>query len=305
MSKRQLRLILNGKKAGLPTLHQAVAELRAAGHGVDVRVTWEAGDAQRFAERALKEDCDVIVAGGGDGTVNEIINGMFLSSEAPGKPLAILPLGSANDFAHGCGIPVEDPLGALRMAAELPPQQIDVARVNDQYFVNALVCGFGAEVTFQTPERMKRAIGGLAYSITGFLTALKRTVYRGNIATDNGRRETEMVFAVLANGLQAGGVTLTPHAKLNDGKLDHLVVPPFSLRQIPALVSDITHLAEREPRFLRYERISWLDFQSDIEIPISPDGEVLHGTRAQVTVLPRVLPFIMPEGPLLLPAEGE
>ena len=270
-----------------------------------MRVTWEAGDALRFAERALKEDCDVIVAGGGDGTVNEIINGMFLSGEAPGKPLAILPLGSANDFAQGCGIPVDDPLAALRLAAELPPQQIDVARVNDQYFVNALVCGFGAEVTFQTPERMKRAIGGLAYSITGFLTALKRTVYRGKIATDNGRRETEMVFAVLANGLQAGGVTLTPHAKLNDGKLDLLGVPHFSLTQIPALVSDITHLAEREPRFLRYERVSWLDFQSDIEIPISPDGEEMHGTRAKVTVLPRALPFIMPESPLLLPAEGE
>jgi lipid kinase YegS len=301
VSKRQLRLILNGKKAGLPTLRQAVAELRAAGHGVDVRVTWEAGDAQRFAERALKEDCDVIVAGGGDGTVNEIINGMFLSGEAPEKPLAILPLGSANDFAHGCGIPVDDALGALRLAAEQPPQQIDVARVNDQYFVNALVCGFGAEVTFQTPERMKRAIGGLAYSITGFFTALKRTVYRGQIATDNGCHESEMVFAVLANGLQAGGVTLTPHAKLNDGKLDLLSVPPFSLTQIPALVSDITHLAERDPRFLRYEQVSWLDFQSDIEIPISPDGEEMHGTRAKVTVLPRALPFIMPEGPLLLP----
>ena len=303
MPRRKLRLILNGKIADLPTLRQAIAELRAAGHGVDVRVTWEAGDALRFAEHALKDDCDVIVAGGGDGTVNEIVNGMFLSGEAPEKPLAILPLGSANDFALGCGIPVEDPLEALRQAAELPPRQIDVARVNDQYFVNALVCGFGAEVTFQTSERMKRAIGGFAYSITGFLTALKRTIYRGQIATDNGRRENEMVFAVLANGLQVGGVTLTPHAKLNDGKLDLLGVPPFSLKQIPALVSDITHLAEREPHFLRYEQVSWLDFQSDIQIPISPDGEELHGTRAKVTVLPRALPFIMPESPLLLPAK--
>ena len=92
---RHLRMVLNGKSAANVALRAAVETIRNEGHRLDVRVTWEAGDAQRFAEHALKEDCDVIVAGGGDGTVNEIINGMFLSGEAPEKPLAILPLGSA------------------------------------------------------------------------------------------------------------------------------------------------------------------------------------------------------------------
>ena len=300
MAGRKLRLILNGKKAGLESLRMAVAALREAGHQLETRVTWENRDAYDYAAQALHDDCDVIVAGGGDGTVNEVVNGLFSNDEAPTKPLAILPLGSANDFARGCGLPADDPLAALQLAAEGPVRPIDVAKVNGHYFVNALVCGFGAEVTFNTPEAMKRAVGGLAYGITGFFTALRHNVYQGHLESDNGARESEMIFAVIANGIQAGGVALTPHAKLNDGKLEVLGVPPFSLDQIPALVSDVTNLRVRAPNILRYEQVSWLEFRSDREIPISPDGEELHGRHARVDLLPGALPFILPENTPLI-----
>ena len=124
MAGRKLRLILNGKKAG--------AGEPAPGRGGAARCrppSWmygspgKTGTPKRYAAQALKDDCDVIVAGGGDGTVNEVVNGIFADGEAPQTPLAILPLGSANDFARGCGLPVDDPLAALRLAAARAPQR--------------------------------------------------------------------------------------------------------------------------------------------------------------------------------------
>jgi lipid kinase YegS len=299
MTAKSLRLILNGKKAGLPAIREAVHKVRADGHAVDVRVTWEAGDGARLAAEALEDDVDVIVAGGGDGTVNELVNGIFNATDAPEKAVGVMPLGSANDFARGCGIPMTSPLKALRFAATAEPQAIDVARVNDFYFVNAAILGFGAEVTFQTSERMKRAVHGAAYGITGFLTALKRTVYKGYVKTPDGEREGTTVFAVLANGIQAGGFKLAPRARLNDGLLDLMSVPDFSMDQLPILLKDLQNLKKATPAFIQYEQLKWMEVEAEQEVPISPDGEEFFGTRFRMEVFKQRLPFVLPDGPLL------
>lgn len=299
MTVRSLRLVLNGKKAGLPAIREAVHKVRADGHTVDVRVTWEAGDGARLAAEALDDDVDVIVAGGGDGTVNELVNGIFTATDAPKKAMGVMPLGSANDFARGCDIPMANPLQALRFAATAEPQTIDVARVNDVYFINAAIIGFGAEVTFQTSERMKRAIHGAAYGITGFLTALKRTVYKGLVKTPDGEREDVTVLAALANGIQAGGFKLAPRARLNDGLLDLMSVPDFSLDKLPILLNDMQNLKKTAPKLIRYEQLEWLEVEAEQEVPISPDGEEFSGTRFRMEVLKQRLPFILPDGPLL------
>ena len=299
MKRRKLGIILNGKKADLPSVRQAIAAVRKDGHQVDVRVTWEAGDAARFAAEALDRDIDVLVAGGGDGTVNEVVDGLFKATQTPEKMLGVMPLGSANDFARGCGIPMRNPTASLRFAATAEAHPIDVARVNDRYFINAVISGFGAEVTFQTSERMKKAIYGAAYGITGFLTALKRTVYRGDVRTAAGRRKDAIIFTALANGHLAGGFDVAPRAKLDDGLFDHMVVPDFSIDQLPVLVSDIRNLKRRDPELLRYEQLEWIEVESDREIPISPDGEEIMTKRFRVDMFKRRLPFILPKGPLL------
>ena len=300
MPRRSLRVILNGKKAGLPGIRRAVEQVRKDGHRVDVRVTWEGGDAERFAGEALDEDVDVIVAGGGDGTVNEVVNGIFKATEKPKAAMGVMPLGSANDFARGCGIAVGNPTRALRFAATGKPHRIDVARLNDRYFVNSAVIGFGAEVTFQTSERMKKAIHGAAYGITGFLTALKRTVYTGMVRTPEGVDKGRTIFAALSNGIQAGGFQLAPQARLNDGLLDLFSVPDFNLEQLPIVMRDIRGLKRgAEPRIVRYEQVKWLQVDADRKVPISPDGEEFEATQFRAEALKQRLPFVLPEGPLL------
>ena len=302
MPRRSLRLILNGKKAGLPEVRRAVDAVRKDGHLVDVRVTWEGGDAARFAAEALDDDVDVIVAGGGDGTVNEVVNGIFKATDKPKTAVGVVPLGSANDFARSVGIGVGNPTKALRFAASGTPHLIDVGRLNDGYFINTIIIGFGAEVAFQTSERMKKAIQGAAYGITGFLTVLSHKAYSGKVRTPRGVRDGRTVFAALSNGIQAGGFVLAPQARLNDGLLDLISIPNFNLDQLSTIMQDMKALKRgAEPKFVRYEQLEWIEVDAAIKIPISPDGEEFEAKHFRAEALKQRLAFVMPDGPLLSP----
>lgn len=109
-----IRIILNGKKAGLEPVRAAIYSARENGN-IEVRVTFEAGDVNRLVREACAEGCRRLVAGGGDGTVNEVVDAVLQLPVAERPELAILPLGTANDFATACSIP-SDPLAALKLA---------------------------------------------------------------------------------------------------------------------------------------------------------------------------------------------
>src|SRR5215469_8918317 len=100
--RRRIHLLLNGKAVGNDALRSAIFGQREAGYRIEVRVTWEKGDAQRFVSQA--DGVDLIVAAGGDGTLNEVVNGLMGLSIEARPALGVVPLGTANDFAIGCGI---------------------------------------------------------------------------------------------------------------------------------------------------------------------------------------------------------
>ena len=118
------RIILYGKQGANQELRDAVEAVRADGHPVGVRVTWEAGDSGLFAAEAARDGIDTVIAGGGDGTVNEVLNGLLQAEGCTGA-LGVVPLGTANDFARSAGIPLQLE-AALRVAVETE----SVARAN-------------------------------------------------------------------------------------------------------------------------------------------------------------------------------
>ena len=130
MMARKSRIILHGKQGANQELRDAVAAVREDGHEVDVRVTWEAGDSGLFAADAAREGIDTVIAGGGDGTVNEVLNGLT-QVEASQTALGVIPLGTANDFARSAGIPLQME-AALRVAVETDPVTVDVGRSGDR-----------------------------------------------------------------------------------------------------------------------------------------------------------------------------
>jgi diacylglycerol kinase family enzyme len=96
VSRRWVRLIVNGKAAGDPLLRPAVSQTREQGHQVELRVTWEGGDASRYAAEATEEGVEVVVAAGGDGTINEVAGGVLSASPSPQTAVAVIPYGTAN-----------------------------------------------------------------------------------------------------------------------------------------------------------------------------------------------------------------
>lgn len=167
-------LILNGKSTDNLPLREAIMLLREEGMTIHVRVTWEKGDAARYVEEARKLGVATVIAGGGDGTINEVSTALIQCEGDDIPALGILPLGTANDFATSVGIP-EALDKALKLAIAGNAIAIDMAQVNKQTcFINMATGGFGTRITTETPEKLKAALGGVSYIINKAYPTAKR-----------------------------------------------------------------------------------------------------------------------------------
>ena len=187
----------------------AVRTLRDDGHVVEVRVTWEPGDAARLTTEAVADaragKVGCIVAGGGDGSVNEVFAAAYAAGLPTACSLGVLPLGTANDFAHSAGVPVEDLTAALQLAVNAAPRPIDVGLVNDRPFINVVTSGFGSRVTVETDPELKRRLGGLAYAITGISRFAELSANHGRFRAEGFSWEGPFLALAIGNGRQAGG----------------------------------------------------------------------------------------------------
>lgn len=290
---RTARLILNGKVAQDPDVREAVHAMREAGCDLQVRVTWEAGDGPRFVQEAAHEGVRHVIAGGGDGSVNEIVNGLMHIDEADRPALGILPLGSANDFARGLCVPLE-PHAALHTALSVSPRAIDVAHLGDDYFINMASGGFGAEITTSTPVTLKRLMGGGAYSLMGMLKVWHYQPYRGRLSWPEGELDSPLFLLAIGNGSQAGGgQQLTPGAQLDDGLLNVLIVRHFSsLGEMRQLLTELERIPV-DGEFVRTIRTSSLAFSSDTAFPLNLDGEPRQLQRFEVKLEARALKLLV------------
>ena len=183
---RHLRLILHGKAAGVPEIRQAVEAVRNRGHRLDVRVTWEAGDSIRYAKEAAADGVETVVAGGGDGTLNEVAAGVVDGSGPPSCCLGLLPLGTANDFAKACGIPVDNPEAALMLAAEGE--------------VSPTVCPFFSLSAILLSPATAMTVGTQSKCDITSLTMVPLGILPGNLARQGTRKPpSQLVVFSLAN----------------------------------------------------------------------------------------------------------
>jgi lipid kinase YegS len=305
-----IRVILNGKAAGDASVRTAVGALRNDGHIVEIRVTWEAGDAAQFTAEAVsaaaagKIDC--IVAGGGDGTVNEVFAAAYKAGLPEGCCLGILPLGTANDFARSTGVPSRDPAAALKLAASAPARRIDLGLLNGRPFVNLVSGGFGSRVTVETDPELKRRLGGLAYLITGLSRFPELAPSRGSFRGDGFSWEGRFFAMAIGNGRQAGGgVPLCPDALVDDGLLDLTILPELDHA---ARLDAFAHLLREGAASIRGKlvtaRSSWIEYQSRDELNVNLDGEPEVSGHFRVECRHSVLPVRLGATPLLSQPDG-
>jgi len=290
-----IRIILNGKKADFNGVRAAISLLRNTSAAIEVRITWEQGDAERLVREASHEGVQRIVAAGGDGTLNEVVNAMAKLNSNSRPELAILPLGTANDFASACTIPLE-PTGALQLALHGTPRAVDIVQANDKYFINIASGGFGAQVSADIPVQLKNFLGGGAYALSAVVKAPNFfNPGRGRLTAEGVDLDGAAIVAVVCNGRQAGGgQVLAADAYINDGLMDIMVILAFPLIATGQVLQEVlTPLSSGE--YVKRFRSKWVEAWLDEYRCVNLDGEPYKSNHIRFDVLPEEIQLILPE----------
>jgi lipid kinase YegS len=289
-----IRLLLNGKKAAQEDIREAVYQLREQGHQLEVRVTWEGGDIERLVQEAGAEGVTRLIAGGGDGTINEVVDAL-LKQKLSHIELAVLPLGTANDFATACDIPTLSPYDALHLALTGQATFIDAASANERHFINIATAGFGAQVTANTPVALKNFLGGGAYTLAGLVQAINFQPFSGKVLYDGKEVDSHVVVGAVCNGRMAGGgQPLSPNAMLNDGVLDVVSLEEFAPGDIATVVDELLQQPEFSGEFVKRNQVKTLEWISDSVMPVNLDGEPLTSKYIKFSVLPNAIKLVLP-----------
>jgi diacylglycerol kinase (ATP) len=283
--RKHIALVAHGGRAGRPDFRHMVNWVRERGHHVDVRVTFERGDAVALARDAAAEGADVVAAVGGDGTLNEVVNGL----DGTDTPLGVIPLGTANDFARQAGIP-GDADHAMDVILLRKPVRIDTASLNGRRFLNVSTGGIGAEATAETPSQIKHALGHLAYAISGLR---KLADFEPNHAVFRGGGyvlEVDFLMFAVGSALSAGGGTMvTPHASTTDGLLDLCVVERMPRREFARTVLRLRRGEHVGEEGVHYVRVPELTIESPKPLSVNVDGEVSDSRRLDYHARPKDL----------------
>lgn len=292
-TKPRWRLILNGKSAGDDPLREAVLRMRERGIDLDVRVTWEAGDAERYVAEAIADGVDTVIAAGGDGTLSEVATTLAHRVEdADTLPsLGLVPMGTANDFASAALVPVVA-YDAFEVIASQPAQATDLVRLqagdSTHWVANLASGGFGTEVTTQTNEGLKSMLGGLAYVVTGLGKLGRIEAQRARIIGPGFEWEGEFIALAFGNGRQAGGGQgLCPRAWIDDGLLDLTVVPPLENGLLASLGTAMLDGKQAALEAVAVQaQLPWLELSSPEPLTLNLDGEPVQGTAFRIECVP-------------------
>jgi diacylglycerol kinase (ATP) len=238
----------------------------------------------------------MVIAAGGDGTLNEVVNG--ISDRFDDIAIALLPLGTGNDFARSLGLPFEIQ-AALDIIAAAKFRHVDVVRVNkgERHFLNVSAGGFSGLVDENLTPESKESWGPLAYLRSAAIAFAQLQAYDAAIAIDDRECLSLNVYnVVVANGrFVAGGLPIAPEASIDDGELDLVLLRETSPARLALLVPKLvngSHLHD-EPSVI-YRRAKGVRINSRCGMPFNVDGELIGDGPLSFDVLPRALRFVVP-----------
>lgn len=258
----------------------------------EVHLTQYAGHAEVLAKEAVAKQAKAIVAVGGDGTVNEILQGIGLS----GIPLGIIPMGSGNGLARHARIPLH-PMDAMAALVNSEIQAIDLGQVNELYFISNCGVGYDAHIAERIKTRNRRGL--LMYiqeTMFGFLGHKPETY---TITLDNNLQITQQAFMLnVANGREFGyGFTIAPQAALQDGMLDVLLLKPFPWYSAGQLVWDAWRGNWHKNKYCEHHRAQKIHLKHPVDLPLQTDGDARSWNKEYtIFVHPGMLRLIVPRG---------
>lgn len=289
MERKRARLIYNptsGQEIMTKHLAEVLEVLESFGYETSAFQTKpEPDSAKNEAQRAAEAGFDVVIAAGGDGTINEVINGIAPLEQRP--LVGIIPAGTTNDYARALKIPRGNPVAAAQLIGKGQLLPIDIGRAyGDTYFINIAAAGSLTEVTYGVPSQLKTMFGYLAYLAKGVELLPRISTVPVRIEHDEGIFEGQisLLFAALTNSV-GGFEQLAPDAMLDDGKFTLILVKTANLIEILDLIRLMLDGGKHiEDHRLEYIKTSFIRIEpeSDQRMMINLDGE--YGGDAPLTL---------------------
>ncbi len=273
MNMKRARIIYNptsGREVFKRELAEVLKRFEQAGYETSTHATTCEGDGVQAARYAVEQKFDLIIAAGGDGTVNEVVQGIAEQDYRP--QLAIIPVGTTNDFARALGIPREIQK-AVDVILEHNVRSLDIGKVNDQYFMNIAGGGKLTELTYEVPSKLKTMLGQLAYYLKGIemLPSLKPTKVK--IEYDGKVLEEEIMLFLVSNTNSVGGFEkLAPAAKMDDGYFDLVILKKANLAEFIRIATLATRGAHLEDKHIFYTKANRIKVHSEEKMQLNLDG---------------------------------
>jgi diacylglycerol kinase (ATP) len=265
------------------------AQVESLAHDCVVCATTRIGEAELMARRGIEEGFEKIVAAGGDGTINEVVNGLAGTSAT----LGLLPIGTMNVFATELGLPVHNLELCWDIIKGNSTRAVDLPKANQKFFVQLAGVGLDAQVVKETSSQLKRNFGPVSYLISAVQIAARqppRLFIQSEDATID-----EGSFVLVGNGRFYGGpFPFFKHAVIDDGLLDVIVFKRLGYLEIIKYLQDVVFSSDIRVPEIEYFQTRRLRVESDQSVPVEVDGELVGNCPVEFSLSERSLRVLAP-----------
>lgn len=285
----------SGHEAGKKYATVVEKKLKKKYKEVVVKYTEKAGDATAFAKQAARDRFEAVFVMGGDGTVNEGVNGLAEEDFRP--KFSFIPLGTVNDLARSLGIPI-NPDEAVAQLDYLVEKKLDVGKVNDHYFIDVVAIGTIPEAVQGVKPEQKTKLGAFAYILEGLKAVRDNKSYHFSMEIDGEHIEQESMAVLVALTNSVGGMeTMIPDASYDDGKLHLVVLKGDNLVDKLGLVPKVF-----SGKVLDDENVIYRSFEKGhfavagvADLITNVDGDPGDSLPLDISVLPQHLTVLVPK----------
>jgi diacylglycerol kinase (ATP) len=266
------------------------AQVESLAQNCVVCATTCTGEAELMARRGAEEGFEKIVAAGGDGTVNEVVNGLA----GTGVTLGLLPIGTMNVFATELGLPVHDLEFCWSIVKGNSARSVDLPKANQKFFVQLAGVGLDAQVVKETSSQLKRSFGPLSYLISAAQIAARQPpklfIQSEDAAIDEGS------FVLVGNGrLYGGPFPFFKHAVIDDGLLDVIVFKRLGYLEIIKYLQDVLFSSDIRVPEIEYFQTRLVRVESNQTVPVEVDGELVGNCPVEFSLHERSLRVLVPK----------
>src|SRR5437868_12732151 len=266
------------------------AQVESLAHDCVVCTTTRIGEAELMARRGIEEGFEKIVAAGGDGTINEVVNGLAGTNAT----LGLLPIGTMNVFATELGLPVHDLALCWDIIKGDSTRAVDLPKANQKFFVQLAGVGLDAQVVKETSSQLKRNFGPLSYLISAAQIAA-RPPPRLLIQSEDASID-EGSFVLVGNGrLYGGPFPFFKQAVIDDGLLDVIVFKRLGYLEIIKYLQDVIFSSDIRVPEVEYFQTRRLRVESDQSVPVEVDGELIGNCPVDFSLHEQSLRVLVPE----------